>query len=218
MATFETIQLEGLRSVRVLLKDESVQTEAGALATLDGELEMSARIPSPLSAIRSALSDLSLIKPKYTGSGILHLDPSVKGYHVFDVPEEEDWILEKGAYWASEGSIRLSLARQSVWTSLLAGEGFIYYQIKLSGQGKVVLTADGPVEEIKLNNSRIKVDGRLVIARTEGISFKMKRPSKSYVGSWLSGEGRLRVFEGTGTLLISRTPFWNKRLLSAMDH
>lgn len=218
MATFETIQLEGLRSVRVLLKDESVQTEAGALATLDGELEMSARIPSPLSAIRSALSDLSLIKPKYTGSGILHLDPSVKGYHVFDVPEEEDWILEKGAYWASEGSIRLSLARQSVWTSLLAGEGFIYYQIKLSGQGKVVLTADGPVEEIRLNNSRMKVDGRLVIARTEGISFKMKRPSKSYIGSWLSGEGRLRVFEGTGTLLISRTPFWNKRLLSAMDH
>lgn len=218
MATFETIQLEGLRSVRVLLKDESVQTEAGALATLDGELEMSARIPSPLSAIRSALSEHSLIKPKYTGSGILHLDPSVKGYHVFDVPEEEDWILEKGAYWASEGSIRLSLARQGVWTSLMAGDGFIYYQIKLSGQGKVVLTSDGPVEEIKLHNSRMKVDGRLVIARTEGISFKMKRPSKSYVGSWLSGEGRLRVFEGTGTLLISRTPFWNKRLLSAMDH
>lgn len=218
MAKFEVMQVEGLRSVRVLIEDETIQTEAGALATMDGEIEMTARIPSPLSAIRSIFSGQSIIKPKYSGSGILHLDPSVNGYYVFEVPEEEDWLLGRGAYWASENSIHLSLIRQKVLTALYSGEGFIYYQIRLSGHGKVVLNADGPIEEIKLKNSRLKVDGRQVIARTEGITYKIKKPTKSYLGYWLSGESRLRVYEGTGSLLISRTPFWNKRLLSAVNN
>jgi uncharacterized protein (AIM24 family) len=217
MAKFEVMQVEGLRSVRAVLEDETIQTEAGALATMDGDIEMTARIPSPLSAIRSILSEQSIIKPKYSGSGILHLDSSVNGYYVFDVPEEEDWILGRGAYWASENSIRLSLSRQKVLTALYSGEGFIYYQIRLSGHGKVVLNADGPVEEIKLKNSKLKVDGRQVVARTEGITYKIKRPTKSYLSYWLSGESRLRVYEGSGSLLISRTPFWNKRLLSAVS-
>jgi len=218
MAVFKIKQVEGMRSVRVYLDDETVQAESGALASMGGDIEMVAKIPSPLSALRAIVSDQSIIRPKYTGSGTLSLDPSLDGYHVFEVPEGEDWVLERGSYWASEGSIKLRLVRERVITSLWAGEGFIYYQIRLGGHGKVVLKAKGPVREVKLNNEMLKVDGRMVIARTEGISYKFKRPTKSWLGSWLCGERRLRIFEGSGTLLLSRQPFWNRRLLSAVDH
>ncbi len=217
MAVFEVQQTEGMRSVQIFLNNEVIQTEAGALATMDGDIEMAAVIPSPLGAVRSTFAQQSIIRPKYSGSGIIYLDPSVRGYHMFEVPEDENWILSRGSYWASESSVKLSLARQKVMTSLWSGEGFIYYQTKLSGHGKVVLNADGPVEEIKLDNSRMKVDGRLVIARTEGITFKMKRPARSILSSLLCHEGMLRTYEGSGSLLLSRMPFWNKRLLSAMD-
>lgn len=217
MAVFEVQQMEGMRSVRILLDDEVVQTEARALATMDGSIEMVARIPSPLSAVRSVFAHQSLIRPKFSGSGIIHLDPSVRGYHMFEVLEDKSWILSRGAYWASESSVKLSLARQRVMTSLWSGEGFIYYQTKLSGHGKVVLNADGPVDEVVLKDSRLKVDGRLVIARTEGIKYTMQRSAKSILSSMLSGQGMMRTFEGTGSLLLSRIPFWNKRLLSAME-
>ena len=217
MAVFEIEQMEGMRSVRILLNNESVQTEAGALATMDGDVEMVAMIPSPLGAVRSTFAQQSIIRPKYSGSGTIYLDPSIRGYHLFEIPEDENWILSRGAYWASECSVKLSLARQKVMTSLWSGEGFIYYQTKLSGHGKVVLKADGPVEEIKLENGRMKVDGRLVVARTEGITYKMKRPARSLLSSFLCSEGMLRTYEGSGSLLLSRMPFWNKRLLSAVD-
>lgn len=218
MAEIKIRQVEGMRSVRIFLENETVQAESGALASMGGDIEMIARIPSPLTAIRAVISDQSIIRPKYTGSGILNLDPSLNGYYVFEVPEGEGWVLERGSYWASEGSIKLRLVRERVMTSLWAGEGFIYYQIRLGGHGKVVLKAKGPVQEIKLKNEILKVDGRLVIARTEGISYKFKRPTKSWLGSRLCGEGRLRIFEGSGTLLVSRQPFWNRRLLKAVDH
>ena len=217
MAVFEIEQLEGMRSVQILLNNEVIQTESGALATMDGGIEMAATIPSPLSAVRSVFAHQSIIRPKFSGSGIIHLDPSVRGYHMFEVPEDENWILSRGAYWASESTVKLSLARQKMMTSLWSGEGFIYYQTKLSGHGKVVLNADGPVEEVNLENGRLKVDGRLVIARTEGITYKMKRPARSILSSLLSGQGMMRTFEGSGSLLLSRMPFWNKRLLSAVD-
>ena len=217
MAVFEVQQTEGMRSVKIILNNEVVQTEAGALATMDGDVEMAAAIPSPLGAVRSVFAQQSIIRPKFSGSGIIYLDPSVRGYHMFEVPENENWILAKGAYWASESSVKLSLARQKVMTSLWIGEGFIYYQTKLSGHGKVVLNADGPVEEIKLDNSRLKVDGRMVIARTEGLTFTVKKPARSLFSSMLCHEGMLRTYEGSGSLLLSRMPFWNKRLLAAMD-
>jgi len=216
MAEFEILESEGMRYVRIQLQEETVQAESGAMATMEGDIEMVAKIPSPLQALRSAISEQSIIRPKYTGSGVLSLEPSLNAYHVFEVAEGTTWVLEKGAYWASEGTIKLYLARERVLTSLWSGEGFVYYMAKVSGRGKVVLNAQGPVSLVTLTSDTLKVDGRLVIARTEGISYKIKRPTRSFIGSMLSGEKRTRVYEGTGCLLMSRTPYWNRRLLSAV--
>ena len=51
-----------------------------------------------------------------------------------------------------------------------------------------------------------------MIARTQGITMKVKRPAKSFLSFWLSGQKRAYVYEGTGKLLLCTTPYWRQRM------
>ena len=76
----------------------------------------------------------------------------------------------------------------------------------------MVLAVDGPVEEVELVDDRLVADGPFVIGRTHGISLSVKRPAKSLVSYWLSGQKRAYVYEGTGRLLLCTTPYWRQRM------
>jgi uncharacterized protein (AIM24 family) len=216
MAQFEIVEKENMRFVRIDVRDEVVTAEAGALSHMMGDITMEARIPSVSRALKSLLSAQALIRPKYTGTGTIHLEPSVSGYHIFELTGTP-WILERGAYWASDSHVELGVYRERVFTAFWSGEGFIVYHTRVNGHGKVVLRADGPVEQIDLKDGNLTVDGRLVIARTDGLTYRIRRATSSILGSILSGESRLRVYQGTGSVLMARTPYWNKRLLSVID-
>jgi uncharacterized protein (AIM24 family) len=133
MAEFEVCELEGMRWVQIRLRDETVRAEAGALSHMQGDIKVRVRLPSPLSALKSIISDEAMVRPSYTGTGVINLESSMGGYHPFEV-NGDAWILENGAYWASEGGVELGLYRERVWTSFWSGEGFIDYQTKVSGQ------------------------------------------------------------------------------------
>ena len=68
----------------------------------DGHSAGARRLPSLGSVIKSMISEESLVRPSYTGTGIIHLEASMGGYYTFDLAGES-WILENGAYWASDG-------------------------------------------------------------------------------------------------------------------
>jgi uncharacterized protein (AIM24 family) len=211
MADFRICELEGMRWVQIEIRDETVRAEAGALSYLQGDIKITARPPSPLSALKSAISNEALVRPSYSGTGTINLESSLGGYHPFEVAGES-WILENGAYWASEGGVQLGLYRERVWTSVWTGEGIVDYQTKLSGCGRVVLNAPGPVEEVTLKNERLMVEGKLVLARTEGLDYRLRRAT-TFVQSLFAGEARLRVYEGTGKALVCWTPYWNRYVM-----
>ena len=71
---------------------------------------------------------------------------------------------------------------------------------------------EGPIEEVELKNDRLVVDGPFVVARTTGISLRIKRPARSLISFWMSGQTRARVYEGTGRLLLCTTPYWRYRM------
>jgi uncharacterized protein (AIM24 family) len=217
MAQFDILELEGSRFVRITIGEETVRAEAGALSYLRGRIVMDAPLPSPRQAVRSILSDEPVIRPTYTGTGEIFLASSLGGYHVLDV-QDEAWILEDGAYWASEGSVELGLHREAMITSFWAGEGLIDFQTKVAGKGRVVLNAPGPVEEIELKGETIAVEGKIVIARTTGLAYGIRRPTRSLIGYWLSGEGLVRSYAGFGRVLLSTTPYWNQQLLQRLAH
>jgi uncharacterized protein (AIM24 family) len=215
MADFRICELEGMRWVQIEIRDETVRAEAGALSYLQGDIKITARPPSPLSALKSAISNEALVRPSYSGTGTINLESSLGGYHPFEVAGES-WILENGAYWASEGGVQLGLYRERVWTSVWTGEGIVDYQTKLSGCGRVVLNAPGPVEEVTLKNERLMVEGKLVLARTEGLDYRLRRAT-TFVQSLFAGEARLRVYEGTGKALVCWTPYWNQYIVNVMS-
>jgi uncharacterized protein (AIM24 family) len=143
------------------------------------------------------------------------------GFHVLEMNEGEDWVAENGAYWASEGSVKLSLVRERLLTAFWAGEGLFWYHTNLHGGGKVVLAAQGPVEEMSLNDERLVVDGAYVIARTAGVKFTIGRPARTRWSTWLAGQSSARIYQGSGRLLMCTTPYWrlaikNKNLADPM--
>ena len=216
MAQFEIIDDQGVSFVKVSLDDEIIRAERGALNYLRGDIKIDARLPPVSGIIKRLLAEQSVVRPRYTGTGEVFLESYIGGYHLFDL-DDTPWILEKGAYWASDGEVELSVFRETVMTSLYSGEGFVALQTRVSGQGKVVLRSRGPVQEIELNDDRLVADGRCVLARTEGIKYRVRRADQTYITSLLSGERRLRVFTGTGRLLLSSYPYWRYMLLSGED-
>lgn len=216
MASFEVIEDQGTRYLRIGLDGHTVRAESGALSYMRGAIEMDTPLPTPIRAICNILSDEPVLRPRYTGSGEVYLTPTLGGYHTVEL-DGEAWILEDGAYWASDGSVELGLHREPILTSFWAGEGFIDFQTRVSGEGRVVLNTTGPIEEIVLKGERLAVEGKQVIARTEGLSYSIRRPSRSLIGHWLSGEDLVRVYSGFGRVLLVTAPFWNQRILSAVQ-
>lgn len=210
MATFEILEREGSRMVKATLANETVRTESGALHYLCGSIKMETQMPSAGGFLKSLATGENIFRPTYTGTGELYLTPSLAGYHILEVAGRE-WILDGGAYWASEGGIEVSVERNKLLTGLVGGEGL--FQTKVKGQGKVVMVAQGPVETVKLQGDRLVVDGNFAIARTGAINYRVEKATKSLVGSVTSGELLVNVFEGTGTVLLAPVPYWQVLLL-----
>ena len=216
MADIEILEREGMRYVRLTLDDEHVRVEGGALASVEGGVGVQVKVPSLPRVVKSMLSEEAIIRPKCSGSGIIYLEPSLGGFHVLEL-QGESWILERGAYWASEAGVELGVYREPVITSFRTGEGFIDYKTRISGKGRAIFNTIGPLEEVTLNNSELSIERSHVVGRTDGLSYKVRRVGRSIFSKVFSGEALMRVFAGTGRLLICRTPYYQMRLLRATE-
>jgi uncharacterized protein (AIM24 family) len=217
MARFEIEQTEGTRAAKITLKDETIVAERGALAYMVGDIRMKSHLPGPIRLAQAALSGEDAFRPTFTGTGVLYLESSLGGFHILEVRKGESWIIESGAFWASEAKVTQTLVREKLMISLRSGKGLLDFQTKVSGEGKVMLTAPGPVEEIvlapdDLNRGRIVADGYQVIARTSSVVYKAKLPGLLPWSRVASGERLLRSYEGKGRLLLCSTPYWRYRM------
>jgi uncharacterized protein (AIM24 family) len=175
---------------------------------------MDVPLPSPRAWWVSLFSDESVMRPRYHGTGTVYLDSTLGGYHIMSVTPGERWILDTKCFWASDGEVKLGIHREPVWTSYWADQGLLWYKTALHGDGQVVLSVDGPVEEVDLVNDQMIVDGPFVVARTDGIRLSVRRPAKSLLAYWLSGQKLAFCYRGTGKLLLCTTPYWRARLKS----
>jgi uncharacterized protein (AIM24 family) len=215
MAKFEIQEAEGTRFVEIHLNHEMVRVESGALSFLVGDVSIHSHLMPTLGGFfKSLLADEAIYRPMYTGTGVVTLESTLGGYYILDL-KGESWILERSAYWASEGTVELGYHRERVITSIWAGEGPVYMQTRVRGHGKVVLRTCGPVEEINLAvDKKVAAEGKFVIARTGDVSFKVQRPTKNFFGRFTSGERFVRTYTGTGRLLLNSTPYWRYRIMA----
>jgi len=212
MARFEVESSEGMRWIRVDLDDDDVRAEKGALNHLQGDIRMDVPLPTLKAWWVSLFSDESPLRPRYHGTGSVWLDSTLGGYHIMKIKPGDRWILDGRCFWASDGEVQLSVHRETMWTSWWADQGLFWYKTALKGTGQVVLAVDGPVEEVELKNDRLVTDGAFVVARTAGIRLRMRRPARSFLSYWLSGQQLAYSYEGTGKLLLCTVPYWRQRM------
>ncbi len=215
MATFRVREVEGMRQLRIDITNETVRAAFGALSNMNGNIKFTPRLPKFGDLFRAIFTQESRIRPYYKGTGSINLQPSLRGFHVFDVRPGERWTLEPGTYWASEGGVDLGVTKEPFWASFWAGDGMFAWKTTMKGSGQAAVNAPGPVEVIEVENGELTVQGRLVLGRTNGLRFRSKRAAP-FPRSLISGQDRLRVYEGTGKILVSWTPYWNQHIYQRM--
>lgn len=199
------------RQVIAKIKDSQIMMQAGALQWMTGKITMTSDVKGAKDllgkAIKGAVTKESAVKPVYTGTGIIALEPTYKYLLLVDVGSwgESGITIEDGMYLASDGNIKLNVvSRKNISSAVLGNEGL--FNLSLSGNGVAVLESNVPEEElieVNLENGELKIDGRQAICWTTSLDFTVEKSTKSLIGSALSNEGLLNVYRGTGKVLMS---------------
>ena len=204
MATFSICKAEDAVSyVEIILESETVRAEAGAMRYMLGDIEMTAKMPGLKSFFKAKATGETAVKPEYSGTGKLVLEPSFSEFCQLDLAGEA-FILDQGAYWASDGSVEIGVVANKAAAALLSGEGI--FQTKVSGHGSVIVQAPGQIEVVELQDQKLVVDGSFAVARDAGLDFSVRKSTKSLLGSAASGEGLVNVIQGTGVVWLAPVP------------
>ena len=200
------------RQVLCELSKAQVTVQAGAMQWMVGDVNATTGIKGVGDllgkAMRGKVSGESAIKPEYTGSGIMMLEPTYKHLILMDAAE---WggavVLDDGLFLACDSRLKHKAVMRSSFSSAVGGgEGL--FNLSLNGSGVFCIEADCPKEElieITLQNDVLKIDGNYAVAWSAGLAFTVERSGKSLIGSAASGEGLVNVYRGTGKVLMMPT-------------
>lgn len=198
------------RQVICELSKSSITVQAGAMQWMVGNANATTGIKGVgdlfSKAVRGKVTGESAIKPEYTGTGEIILEPTYHHILLLDLSEwNQSIVLDDGLFLACESTLKQKAVMRSNISSAIAGnEGL--FNLGIEGKGILCLESPCPQEElieVKLDNDVIKIDGNLAIAWSGSLEFTVERSGKTLVGSAASGEGLVNVYRGTGKVLIA---------------
>lgn len=196
------------------LSQSPATISAGAMQWMIGDVAVSTGVKGVGDlfgkAVRGKATGESAIKPEYSGTGMLVLEPTYRHLLLIDVA---DWgnniVLDDGLFLACYSSLQhKAVARSNVSSAVMGGEGL--FNLSIQGYGALCLESPCPLEElieIDLQNDTLKVDGNMAMAWSGSLQFTVERSTKSLLGSAASGEGLVNVYRGTGKVLMSPVAF-----------
>lgn len=198
------------RQVVCDLSKANVTIQAGSMHWMAGEVKATTGIKGVGDflgkAVRGSVTGESTIKPEYTGSGTLVLEPTYKHILLLDVA---DWngsvVLDDGLFLGCESTLKhKAVMRSNLSSAALGKEGL--FNLGIQGNGILCLESHCPKEElieVVLQNDVLKVDGNFAICWSGSLEFTVERSGKSLIGSAASGEGLVNVYRGTGKVLLA---------------
>ena len=198
------------RQVVAQLNGESIILQAGAMQMILGNVNVQTDVKGAgdfmKKFIGSKVTGETAIKPKYTGTGAIILEPTYK-YILFE--DLSDWnndiVIEDGMFLACNDTVEMKVvARSNLSSAVLGGEGL--FNTSLRGTGVAVLESPVPKEELMevvLDNDTVKIDGNQAIAWSGSLNFTVEKTTASLIGSAASGEGLVNVYRGTGRVLVA---------------
>ena len=198
------------RQVVCDLSKANITLQAGAMQWTVGDVKATTGVKGVgdffSKSLRGSVTGESAIKPEYTGSGILVLEPTYKHILLIDTA---DWggnvVLDDGLFLACDSRLKhKAVMRSNLSSAALGNEGL--FNLGIQGNGILCLESRCPKEElveVGMNNDVLKVDGNFAIAWSGTLDFTVERSGKSLIGSAASGEGLVNVYRGTGKVLLA---------------
>ena len=195
-----TAELSGGNSV--VVQAGAMQWTAGAVGATSGIKGVGDLLGKP---VKGAVTKESAVKPEYSGTGLLVLEPTYKFILLQDVASwGTGMTVEDGMFLACDGSVSRNVtARSNISSAIAGGEGL--FNLTLSGSGIAVLESNVPADElieVQLENDELKIDGNLAVCWSSSLKFTVERSTRSLAGSAVSGEGLVNVYRGTGKVLM----------------
>ena len=203
---------QGIKKKQVIieLNNSGAILQAGAMQMMLGNVEAQTNVKGVgdmfMKALSAKATGESAIKPKYTGSGYIVLEPTWK-YVIFE--DLADWngsiTVDDGLFLACTDTVDIkTVMRNNLSSAVAGGEGL--FNTALVGNGVVALESPLPRDElimIELNNDTVKIDGNNAIAWTSSLNFTVEKTTKTIIGSAATGEGLVNVYRGTGRILMA---------------
>lgn len=204
----------GLKKRQLLcsLNGNSVKIQSGAMQWTSGGIDVQSGITDAgqfvKNILKAAVTKESAVKPVYSGSGELMLEPS---YNYILLEDVESWgekgiVLTDGMFLACDAAIEEKVVMRTNLSSVLGGKGL--FNLSLVGKGVCALESFVPREELylfELDNDVVRIDGNMAVCWSGSLEFTVERSSKSILGSMVNGEGLVNVYRGSGKILMAPT-------------
>lgn len=165
---------------------------------------------------------MQTLKNNGSNPGEVHVAPSEPGdLAVIELNGSNGYILQKGAFLASESGIVMDTVSQGIMKGLLSGEGFFLQ--KATGKGKLVISSFGAILKKTLAPDEIWiVDNGHMVAWSDTVNYEIKKASSGFISSFTSGEGLVCQCKGPGDIYIqSRNPSgfagWVRQFIPSKD-
>jgi uncharacterized protein (TIGR00266 family) len=202
----ELIKRPGNAAAHVRLNpDESCSAEGGAMIAMSDNIHVETTTHQKsggggiIKGLKRMLSGESFFINHFkadSSGGEIWLAATLPGDMMVYELNEETLIVQGGSYVAAEPGVSIDLGWQG-FKSFFSGESVFW--LRVSGQGKVILSSFGAIYPVEVDGEHI-VDTGHIVAFNETLNFSITKAGKSWLSSILGGEGLVTKFKGRGTV------------------
>jgi uncharacterized protein (TIGR00266 family) len=180
--------------------------EAGSMIAMSPDVQMTTTTHKKnsggiMKGVKRMLGGESFFLNHYTGSpvgGTVWLGATQAGDMLVKELNGEGIIVQGGSYVASSPDIDINMNWQG-FKSLISKEGLFWLEVK--GKGTVIINSFGMIYPINVDGEYI-VDTGHIVAFDESLTFSLTKAGKSWINSFLGGEGLVCKFKGQGTVWV----------------
>lgn len=201
----ELIHQPGNTAARVSLqKGEALTAESGAMIAMSGHMKITTsthkkKSGSLFKAAKRLIAGESIFLNHFEPSeshGEVILGTNLAGDMMKMTLDQENLIVQGGSFLACTEGVDIDLGWQG-FKSILSGESVFW--VNLKGSGQIIVSSFGAIYPIEVDGEYI-VDTGHIVAFNETLDFSITKAGKSWLHSFLGGEGLVCKFNGRGTV------------------
>lgn len=195
----------GSSAAKVSLESgETLTAEGGSMIAMSSDMSLTTSTYKKnkggvLKALKRMVSGESFFMNHYepgSNGGDVYLSTALPGDMMTMELNGQGLVVQGGSYVASSHDIEIDFSWQGL-KSAFSGEGLFW--LNINGTGKIIVNSFGAIYPIEVDGDYI-VDTGHIVAFDETLDFKITKAGKSWISSFLGGEGLVCKFKGKGTV------------------